>query len=158
MAITSTVNVDTVGGTITTNIYLNGSTPIDTIVYSQASNNLVFSGSMLAATISVADFMTLLNLYINFNQIITAVYSPSQVVTKPFSEVVFVLTDNGSTTLTFQFMPQSIPLLYYTCSYPSGTVYIETRALTNTLSYAQWLFFVYLVATFKPMLLNSYNL
>jgi hypothetical protein len=156
MAVTSSISVDTVGGTITTNIYLNGSTLLDTVIYTNSSGNLSFSGSISAFSVSLADFKTLLNLYIAFNQIIIAVYSPSQFVTTPFSEIVYVQNDTGS-LLYFEFMPNSIPLFYYTCSYPSGNIAVTTRALAANLSYAQWLFFLYLLANFKLYLSSAYD-
>lgn len=157
MAITSTISIDTVGGTIASSVYLNGSTLLDTITYTASSNSIFFNGSIEAATVSETDFLALLKFYITFNQIIISTYSPSQFVTIPFSSITFVQYDNGSNTLGFEFMPGSIPLFYYTCTYPNGTVYITTRALSSTLSYAQWLFFLILSANFQSMVINDYN-
>lgn len=158
MAITSTIDIDTVGGTLSSSVYYNGSTLIDTLTYTASSNQIFCAGSIAALTISIQDMLALINFYIAFNALIIFTYSPSQSVTKPFSSITFQQLDDGSSQLGFHFMPGSIPLFYYTCTYPSGTVLIENRALSNTLSYAQWLFFIYLLANFKLSMLNDYNM
>jgi len=157
MAITSTISINTLADTITTNIYQNGSILIDTITYTNSSNNLLFSNSIAAATLSPAEYLVLLNLYINFNQIIIAVYSPTQNITAPFSSITFIQSDNGS-NLNFEFLPGSIPCFYYSCGYPAGNIAVSARNLSATLSYAQWLFFLYLLTNFKSAFLNDYNL
>jgi hypothetical protein len=158
MAITSTTNIDPVSGTISAEVYYNGSTLIDNLTYTASSNQVFCAGSILAITISVQDFLALINFYVAFNTLIIFTYSPSQSITTPFSSVTFQQSDDGASQLSFHFLPGSIPLFYYTCTYPSGTVYIENRTLSNTLSYAQWLFFLYLASNFKLAVLYDYNL
>jgi hypothetical protein len=158
MAITSTTNIDPVSGTISADVYYNGSTLIDNLTYTASSNQVFCAGSILAITISVQDFLALINFYVAFNTLIIFTYSPSQSITTPFSSVTFQQSNDGASQLSFHFLPASIPLFYYTCTYPSGAVYIENRTLSNTLSYAQWLFFLYLASNFKLAVLYDYNL
>ena len=158
MAITSTISIDTVGGTISSSVYLNGSTLVDSLVYTQSTNSIFFSGGIAASTLAIQDYLALINFYFAFNQIIIFTYNPSQFITKPFSSITFVQADDGSSQLKFEFMPGSIPLFYYTCTYPAGTVAVLIRALSNTLSYAQWLFFLYVIANFKQAVLVDYNI
>jgi hypothetical protein len=158
MAITSTIIVDTNAGTATTNIQLNGSTLIDNPVYSVSTNQVAFPGSLSAVILSVQDFLTVLTCYVTFNQTIINIFGPSQFVTTPFSQIVLVQSDDGSSQLVSEFMPGSIPLCNYTCTYPIGNVVITTRALSRTLSYPQYLFFLYLMANFKLAVLNNYHI
>jgi hypothetical protein len=158
MAITSTINIDTVGGTIGSSVYLNGTTLIDTLTYTFSSNTISCAGFIASVTLSVTDYLALLSFYVAFNQLIITTFSSSQFVTTPFSSVTFVQSDDGVSQLKFEFLPGSIPLFYYTCTYPLGNVVIATRELSDTLSYAQWLFFLYLAANFKLSVLADYKL
>lgn len=159
MAITSIITIDTaITNTISANIQLNASQQIDFPVYSQSGNSIAFPGSLSSATLSVADFMALLNTYITFNLAIINTYNPSQFITKPFSSITQITYDDGSSQLVSEFMPSSIPLANYTCTYPSGNVVITTRALSRTLSYPQFLYFLYCMANFNLMVRNNYNI
>ena len=158
MAITSTTTADTVGGTITSSAYYNGSTLIDTLVYNASAGTVLCTGGIAAITLSITDYLALLNFYVAFNTLIQFTYSPSQAQTTPFSSITFQQIDDGTSQLDFRFLPGSIPCFYYTCTYPSGTIAVTARALSTTLSYAQWLFFIYLLAQFKLAVLNDYNI
>jgi hypothetical protein len=158
MAITSTINVDTVGGTIASSVYHNGSSLIDTLTYTLSSNNIMCATNSSAITLSVQDYLALINFYVAFNTLIQFTYSPSQAQTTPFSLITFEQLDDGTSQLDFRFLPSNIPCFYYTCTYPSGSVIVAARNLSSTLSYAQWLFFLYLLSNFKLAVLNDYNI
>lgn len=158
MAITSVITADQVAGTVTAQIELNGSQLIDQPVYSVSSNQVVFPGSISSASLSVQDFLTLLTVYISYNTLIVNIFGPSQFVTSPFGNIVSELSDSGSGALEFQFLPGSIPLAIYNASYPSGNVALTTRALSSTLSYAQYLYFLYQLANFRLAVHNAYQI
>ena len=158
MAITSNTNIDTVNGILSAEVYYNATTLIDSLTYTASSNTILCGGPITGINISEQDFLALLNFYVAFNTLIIFTYSPSQSGTTPFSSITFLQSDDGSSQLAFQFKPADIPLFYYTCTYPSGMVSIESRTVSNTLSYAQWLFFLYLASNFKLSVLYDYNL
>jgi hypothetical protein len=157
MAITSNIIVDTVGGTVTTSVYTNG-TPIDQVVYTASSNQVAFSGGIASASLAVQDFLALLATYITINQVIINTFGPSQFTTTPWSSITQIISDDGVSQLVSEFMPGSVPLFNYTCTYPSGNVLVTTRALPKTLSYAQFLYFLYVMANFKLQVKNDYNI
>lgn len=157
MAITSQYTIDTVGGTATALFQLNGSTLIDQPVYTASSNQVAFPGSIGSVTLLPTDFQTLLNAYVIYNQAIITNFNPSQFTTEPFSSITQITSDSGS-VLVSEFMPGSVPLANYTCTYPGGSVVITIRALAKTLSYAQFLYFLYCMANFKLMAKKAYNI
>jgi hypothetical protein len=157
VAISSILTIDPVGGTASANIQLNGSQQIDLPVYSVSSNQIAFPGSLALVTLSATDFLSLLAVYNTFNIAIINNFSPSQFVTSPFSSITQIISDSGSVLIS-EFMPGSVPLFNYTCTYPTGNVVITIRALAKTLSYAQWLYFLYVMANFKLQVRNDYNI
>lgn len=156
MAITSTITIDA-SGNIVGAVSLNGSTLIDTITYTNLNQQVSFV-THLAITLSSSDFITLINFYLAFNAgIIASLISPNQHQFVPFTSVDVVQANDGISQLSFTLTSGS-SLFDYTATYPAGTVNVARRNSAVTLSYAQWLYALYILANYKLFVLNAYKL
>ena len=158
MSITSTINTNGINNTITTSIFLNGITLLDTLTYSNVTQQILFAAHP-ASTLSISDFTVLLKLYAAFNNIlIAALVSPIQTQTTPFTIVHIVQSDDGVSSLNWFFKLGSTDLFDFTCTYPSGTTAVAARPAAITLSYAQWLNFIYQQPYLQLVVRNAYKI
>lgn len=161
MAITSSIIVDEILGTVALSVYKDGITLLDTVTYTNSTLQITLEEHGEITDITPADFLKLLQLYIVFNNaIVSSIFGPSPFIFTPFTEIDNQLKNDGIDQLVFGFRvnSESLPAFQFNCTYPSGNVTSEKRSPLMTLSYAQWLYFLYNAANFKLFVLNSYNL
>lgn len=162
MAITSSIVVDEILGTVVLTVYQDGVTLLDQVTYTNSTLEITVEEHGQIPNVSVADFLKLLQLYIVFNNaIIASIFVPSPFIFTPFTNIDNQLVNDGIDQLvfTYQFTPMdSLPIFQFNCTYPSGDVLIQKRSPGATLSYSQWLFYLYNTANFKLFVLNAYNL
>lgn len=162
MAITSSIVVDEIVGTVVLSVYQNGVTLLDTVTYTNSTLEVTLVEHGQVSDVTITDFLKLLQLYIVFNNaIVASIFGPSPFIFTPFTNIHTQLVDDGIDQLAFiyQFTPDdSLPIFQFNCTHPSGNVVIQKRSPEATLSYAQWLFYLYNTANFKLFVLNAYNL
>lgn len=156
MAITSSIT--TTATTISSSVYLNATTLINTITFDSTSNQISQIARNTVVTLSVNDFLSLISFDINFNTMIKASFIVPQGQTTPFSSVTTALNDDG-TQLTCILSVNQHPLLDWTCPYnPWGQVVIGKRNTAFTMSYAQWLYELLEISNFKNMVQTAYKI
>lgn len=159
MAITSTINVDGIAGTVVCNIYLNGSILIDTLTYSNSPKQVICSLRNTTVTLSAADFLTTLSIYTSFNNgIIASIFAPKQSVFTPFTTIHIAQTNDGINQLTWVGKQVANVVWSWAATYPSGTIIVQPRTVAITLSYSEWLYCLIDIAGFRDFVLNAYNL
>lgn len=161
MAITSSITVDEILGTVGLSVYQDGITLLDTVTYTNSTLQITLEEHGEVSNITVTDFLKLLQLYIVFNNaIVSSIFGPSPFIFTPFTEIDNQLKNDGIDQLVFLFQltSESLPAFQFDCTYPSGNVISAKRSPLMTLSYAQWLYFLYNAANFRLFVLNAYNL
>lgn len=149
MAISSNINIDIVSGTTSCNIIGDQNNTIDILTYTNSNSTMTFA-KREAIKIQYKDFQQKLLLVQTFNNsIINSLFSPSlQII--PFDQIV-VMESNDGLILKWQFKIYDKMLFDFVCYYNESIVVIEKREEELILSYAQWLYFIYLIQRFQEV-------
>ena len=137
MAITSTIVNDSVAKTSTLTV-LSGITSIESCVYTQSTNNLVFS-TINPFNLSIQDDILFESFLITYQNNLINGFSISNV-SVPFSISQVQETNDGVNSITFKFYQANHPLYNITATYPAGTVNFGNRNQATTLTYQEWLY------------------
>jgi hypothetical protein len=158
MAITSTIITDGIAGTIIGTVKLNGTTLIDTLTYDNGVPDVSFV-STSDVTLSITDFLALLQFYIAFNNVIIAsIFTPSQNQYTPFNGIASLISNNGTDLFLLIEDLAGENIFNIDCTYPSGTILVGGRSPDTSMSYAEWIYCINTISGFRNFVLNAYNL
>lgn len=149
MANVNNIVIDLTANTATLTI-TNSSNAVETITYTQSSNQINFANRS-PITISGIDFLNMLAQFVIFQQAILTNFSTSIFITTPFTEVQNVETNNTSTWNFYSvtgYSPTGRTVDYVATS-SGSTVTLNNRQFSITQNFSEW---VYLLQA-----LNHYN-
>jgi hypothetical protein len=155
MAISSTTVSDTAAGTST--LTITSGVTVESVVYTISTRNLVFStvGRFALSATDFIKFQTILDVY---NAFLQNVFGATVLGYNTFSVAQVVDTNDGSSSLNYQFYNTNHPLYNITATYPNGTIAFGNRNQSTTLTYEEFVYFINSRAHFIQEVHNVYKI
>lgn len=138
MAIQSTSINDLVAKTSTLQIVSGGI--VENILYTNSNRSLTFS-TQPPFILSPQDFLSFTAILDGFNTNINTVFNPSLTNFPTFAIAKTSDTNDGISTLTFDFRKTTHPVYLITATYPLGNVSFAIRNTSSILTYEEWVYY-----------------
>ena len=156
MAIISTLNVDGMDSTITTNIYQENKKLLDTMTYLNLDQMVLFSARK-EYSLCLEDFLTLLRLYLSFNNtILTSSFSPNPRASYPFPQMQ-ITQSYDEKQMAWSCVCDGYCVFNFSAKYPLKTIEVTTREYDAKLSYPQWIYLMNELGYFQNVVLKTYG-